>query len=86
MSAGFESITCRELVELVSDYIDDALSPYDQERFEAHLEECEPCVTYIEQVRRTIEATGQVTEESLQPPAREAMLKTFRTWKRDRAG
>lgn len=85
MSVGFESITCRELVELVSDYIDGALSPYDQERFEAHLQLCEPCVTYIEQMRRTIEATGHVTQESLPPPAREAMLETFRTWKRERA-
>lgn len=85
MSAGFESITCRELVELVSDYIDGVLSPYDRERFEAHLEVCEPCVTYIEQVRRTIEATGRVTEESLESPAREAMLETFRTWKREQS-
>ena len=71
---------CRELVELISDYLEDRLSPVDRTRFEAHLAECEACRTYLEQFRQTIRALGRLPEESLSPAAREALLTAFRGW------
>jgi anti-sigma factor RsiW len=73
---------CRELVELVTDYLEDRLSARDRARFEAHLAECEYCETYLEQMRQTIRALGRLPEESLSPEARDALLTAFRDWSR----
>ena len=73
---------CRELVELVADYLEDRLSPSDRARFEAHLDECEYCEAYLEQMRQTIRALGRLPEESLSAEARDALLAAFRGWAR----
>jgi anti-sigma factor RsiW len=73
---------CRELVELVSDYLEDRLTLPDRSRFEVHLAACEPCRTYLEQFRQTIRALGRLPEESLSPEARSALLAVFRGWSR----
>jgi anti-sigma factor RsiW len=73
---------CRELVELVTEYLEDRLSPVDRARFEAHLAECDACRTYLEQFRQTIRVLGRLPEESLSPGAREALLAAFRGWSR----
>jgi anti-sigma factor RsiW len=73
---------CRELVELVGDYLEGRLSPRDRTRFEAHLAECEYCETYLDQMRQTIRALGRLPEESLSAEARDALLIAFRDWSR----
>ena len=73
---------CRELVELITDYLEDRLAPSDRARFEAHLAECEACRTYLEQFRQTIRVLGRLPEESLSPEARGALLEAFRGWSR----
>ena len=75
-------VPCRELVELVTEYLEDRLSTVDRARFEAHLAECEACRTYLEQFRLTIRVLGRLPEESLSPQAREALLTAFRGWSR----
>ena len=76
-----EELSCQELVELVTDYLEDALSVVERERFERHLSECGTCEVYLEQMRKTIELTGSLTPESISPAAEEALLRTFRDWK-----
>jgi anti-sigma factor RsiW len=71
---------CRELVERITDYLEDRLSPVDRARFEAHLAECEACRTCLEQFRQTIRALGRLPEESLSREARNALLDAFRGW------
>jgi anti-sigma factor RsiW len=73
---------CRELVELVTEYLEERLSPIARVRFESHLAECEACQTYLEQFRQTIRVLGRLPEESLSPEAREALLTVFRGWSR----
>ncbi len=82
MSVELVDITCRELVELVTDYLEGALGPADRDRFEQHLEICEPCVAYVEQIRLTITASGAISDEQLDPRAREELLAVFRDWNR----
>ena len=72
---------CQELVELVTDYLEDRLSPVDRIRFEAHIAECEYCATYLEQMRQTIRTLGRLTEDSLSDDAREELLEAFRSWR-----
>jgi anti-sigma factor RsiW len=73
---------CRELVELVTDYLEDHLPPPDRARFEAHIAECEDCETYLEQMRLTIGVLGRLPEESLSAETRGAWLAAFRDWSR----
>jgi anti-sigma factor RsiW len=74
-------MTCRELVELVSDYLEDRLRADERERFEGHLAVCEDCREYVEQMRETVRALGRLPEESLSPAARHGLLEAFRTWR-----
>lgn len=73
---------CRELVELVTEYLEDRLSPVDRARFEAHLAACEACRAFLDQYRQTIRALGRLPEESLSPEARTALLAAFRGFTR----
>jgi anti-sigma factor RsiW len=78
-----DEMACRELVEVVTDYLDGTLPDEDRRRLEEHLAECPYCVNYIEQMRTTIEALGTVGEESIAPATRRQLLEAFRGW-RDR--
>ena len=73
-------LTCRELVELVTDYLEHRLSLRDRARFERHIADCEYCETYLAQLRRTIRALGRLPEQALSVPARDALLAAFREW------
>jgi len=76
-------MTCKELVEVVSDYLDGTLPPDDRRLLEEHLEECPYCAEYIDQMRQTIEALGGLREDSIAPETRDELLGAFRGW-RDR--
>jgi anti-sigma factor RsiW len=76
-------MTCKELVELVTDYLEGALAPDVRTRMEKHLSGCEGCTHYLEQMRETIRLTGQVDEDSLTSAQRDDLLRLFRDWKRD---
>lgn len=74
-------VTCQELVETVTAYLEGMLGPAERASFEAHLAVCEGCRTYLEQMRRTITAVGTLREDSLSMSDRERLLDLFRTWK-----
>jgi predicted anti-sigma-YlaC factor YlaD len=74
-------LTCKELVELVTDYLEGALAPTEHRRFEEHLAGCQGCRNYLQQMRETIRLTGKLTEEAIEPQAKEALLQVFRAWK-----
>ncbi len=76
-------LTCQELVELVTGYLEGALSPGEQAAFEDHMSRCGGCGNYIRQMRQTIALTGKLTEADLEPPARDELLHLFRAWKRE---
>jgi anti-sigma factor RsiW len=75
-------LTCQQLVELVTDYLEGRLSAEERARFERHLGVCPGCVTYVEQFRETIRLTGALREADVEEPARSALLAQFRDWKR----
>ena len=82
---GADDLTCRELVELVSAYLDDRLSDRERERFEMHLVWCEGCVDYLEQLRRTVAFMPRLVERDLAPEFRDRLLTAFRDWHGARA-
>jgi anti-sigma factor RsiW len=75
-----EALSCQELVELVTAYLEGALSSDEHTRFEAHLATCGSCRVYIEQMRETIRLTGRLTPEAIPPAAEQALLEAFRSW------
>jgi anti-sigma factor RsiW len=76
------ALTCHEVIELLSNYIDGALSPDDRRRVDEHLALCDGCATYLEQMRETIRVTGMVTEEQVPEGDKSALLDAFRDWRR----
>jgi len=78
---GSDNLTCKELVELVTEYLEKSLLR-EREQFERHLAVCPGCNTYLEQMRQMIRALGQLTEDSLEPKTRDELLALFRDWKR----
>jgi anti-sigma factor RsiW len=75
-------LTCRELVELVSDYLGGHLEPEERARFEMHLAFCDGCIRYVEQLEQTRLAVGALREDMLDPRCRDDLLAVFRDWKR----
>ena len=81
-----EAFSCQELVELVTDYLEGALSPADLQRFEEHIGGCDGCTEYLAQFKRTIELTGTLTPQDVSPDAETALLSAFRSWTAQQAG
>jgi anti-sigma factor RsiW len=82
MTESDDHITCREVVELVTDYFEGKLPADEAELFEQHLNFCEGCAWYVEQMRATVTAVGRIREEDIPPETRERLLTAFRDWKR----
>ena len=77
-----EPITCKELVELVTDYLEATLPEDIRLRVEQHVSGCSGCTNYLEQMRQTIRLTGQLREEHLSPEEKDNLLRLFRDWKK----
>jgi anti-sigma factor RsiW len=77
-----DDLPCQELVELVTDYLENHLPVSSRLRFEAHLAQCSGCRTYLEQMRQTIRAMGRLPTESIEDEARDRLLEVFRDWNR----
>jgi anti-sigma factor RsiW len=74
-------LTCRELVELVTEYLEGSLPSGERERFEAHLRRCASCRNYLAQMRATIFLLGELTEASIPLEVRDDLLFVFRNWR-----
>jgi anti-sigma factor RsiW len=73
-------MTCRELVELVTAYLEGELDPATEARFVEHLALCDGCERYLDQFRTAIDRLGTLPPESLSGPVRTNLLTAFRGW------
>ncbi|HEX5922982.1 MAG TPA: zf-HC2 domain-containing protein [Baekduia sp.] len=74
-------LVCREMVELVTAYLDDGLDTGDRARFETHIAACEHCSAYLAQMRVTLRVVGHIDPDALEPEVERELLDAFRTWK-----
>jgi anti-sigma factor RsiW len=77
-----QELVCRQVVELVTDYLEDRLSRTDRRRFDTHLAGCPHCTEYLAQLRATISLTGRLGPEDLTPVMRTEMIALYRSWQR----
>ena len=77
----YEELSCQELVELVTDYLEGALPAELHERFDRHIAHCSGCQAYLAQMHATIRITGKLEAESLSPEAERTLLDAFRGWR-----
>ena len=75
------AIPCQEVVELVTDYLEDALPAADRRRLEAHLADCPHCTEYLAQMRATIRLTGRLGPDDLTAEMREDLGELYRRWR-----
>jgi len=82
MAESADHITCQEVVELVTEYFEEVLPADELEVFEQHLNFCEGCDWYVDQMRTTVTAIGRIREEDVPEQTRERLVAAFREWKR----
>lgn len=74
-------MTCRQVVELMTDYLEGALSPADRLRFEEHIAGCDGCRAYLAQLSTTRKVLRKLADEPIHPDLQAELLKTFQNWK-----
>jgi anti-sigma factor RsiW len=79
-------LTCRQVVELVTEYLDGVMEPKRRARFEAHLAGCDGCTNYLEQFRTTVSVVGRLDIGDVPEPVMSDLLSAFRHWADDRDG
>jgi anti-sigma factor RsiW len=77
-----EDLECREVVEVVTDYLEGALPPGDRLRFDYHLALCEDCQAYLDQLRTVIRVAGRPAVDAVPPETMAGLLRAFRDWRR----
>jgi anti-sigma factor RsiW len=83
MSHSHLHITCQEVVELVSNYVEQALRADEAALFEQHLNFCDGCVWYVDQVRKTIDVVGELRVEDVPEDTKAQLMTAFRDWRRE---
>jgi anti-sigma factor ChrR (cupin superfamily) len=74
--------TCREVVDLAAEYVEGTMSPEEATLFEMHLNFCDGCFTFIDQIRETAAIAGRINEEQVPEDTKVALLEAFRDWRR----
>ncbi len=77
-----QGLACKEVVELVTDYLEGVLLPEKRAQLEEHLAGCPGCMNYLEQVRLTIGMLRNLAQEPVFPETKEELLQVFRQWKK----
>jgi len=75
-----QDLVCREAVELVTDYLEGALTERDRARLESHLADCPHCSAYLAQMRKTLDALGRIEPEALDPQVADELVALYRRW------
>jgi anti-sigma factor RsiW len=76
-----DALTCQEVVELVTEFLENALLPEMRKQLEEHIVDCPGCETYIEQIRQTIDMLHQLAQEPVFSASKQELLQLFRNWK-----
>jgi anti-sigma factor RsiW len=76
------ALSCKQLVELVTEFLEGTMAPSERTRFEMHIAACSGCAAYLRQMRDVLRLTGHLSEDALPERAQEELLRAFRSWKK----
>ena len=79
---AMHALSCREIVELVTDYLEGDLDADTTTALEAHLDLCPGCARYVQQIRETVTALGDVSSDNLSTEAQAGLHEAFRDFRR----
>jgi anti-sigma factor (TIGR02949 family) len=82
MADSHQHVTCSDVVELVTEYLERSLPADDATLFEQHLNFCDGCLWYVDQIRATVETVGRIEPEDVPEDVRDQLLTAFRDWRR----
>ena len=85
-SIKFNRLTCKEAVELVTDYLEEALLPEMEARFNQHLDTCPGCTIYVDQMRQTLHTLRRLAAETTSGEEQQELLQLFRAWQKQPGG
>ncbi len=74
-------MSCRQVVELMTAYLEGTLSPRDRARFEEHIAGCDGCTAYLAQLRMTMRVVGRLAFEPIPAPIERELVEAFRSWR-----
>jgi anti-sigma factor RsiW len=74
---------CADVVELVTDYLEDVLPPAERERFLSHLADCPGCAVYVDQIRGMSAELRGLDLSGLSDAGCAELLAAFRDWTRN---
>ena len=77
-------MNCRQVVELMTDYLEGALSPVERARFDEHIAGCDGCRAYLQQLRTTRRVLGRLADEPVPADVERDLLEAFRSWRSSR--
>jgi hypothetical protein len=72
--------TCKEIVEITADFVDGAMTPEQMTRFEMHLNFCDGCFSFVDQIRKTAAIAARLPEDAIPPETKAKLLVAFRDW------
>ncbi len=73
-------LACKQVVELVTDYLEGTMPPRERARFESHIADCPNCRRYLAQMRTTLAVLGRIEPEEVAPEAMDELVALFRRW------
>ena len=79
------ALECKEVVELVTEFLGDAMAPVDRTRLEQHLLVCPACTLHVAQVRSTISHVAELRVNDQSGDVGAELVDLFRQWKHKRA-
>ena len=72
------ALSCQQVVEVITDYLEGSMGWRDRRRFEKHLRACDGCTLYLAQMRETLSLLGTVPVDTLPSEAQSTLLDAFR--------
>ncbi len=75
-------LVCRDVTELVTDFVEGRMGPWDRLRFQLHLGMCRHCREYVRQIRATVRTTGRLPQSPPPPGVEAELLRRFKRWPR----
>jgi anti-sigma factor RsiW len=76
-------LVCKEVVELVTDYLEGTMAPRERARFESHIADCPNCRRYLAQMRITLDVLGRIEAEAVAPEAMDELVELYRRWQEE---